>query len=122
MRVVSDSIGKRREKKHVRTRLFLFCVTPPLRDAKSLTALIVAFFPFQSSRPYKLRYDTMYDVCLSFTEDYIDDNKFNEWTPEIPFENVSVYYKTRTSRTGTTARTIVKPDTRGRCVVFSFSS
>lgn len=25
-----------------------------------------------------------------FIEDYIDDNKFNEWTPEIPFENVSV--------------------------------
>jgi len=23
-------------------------------------------------------------------EDYIDDNKCNEWTPEIPFENVSL--------------------------------
>jgi len=25
-----------------------------------------------------------------FIEDYIDDNKCNEWTPEIPFENVSL--------------------------------
>lgn len=25
-----------------------------------------------------------------FIEDYIDDTKCNEWTPEIPFENVSV--------------------------------
>lgn len=23
-------------------------------------------------------------------EDYADDNKCNEWTPEIPFENVSM--------------------------------
>lgn len=26
-----------------------------------------------------------------FIEDYIDDNKCNEWTPEIPFENVSIF-------------------------------
>lgn len=28
-----------------------------------------------------------------FTEDYVDDNKCNEWTPEIPFENVSIIRK-----------------------------
>jgi len=31
-------------------------------------------------------------LIIWFIEDYIDDNKGNEWTPEIPFENVSFKY------------------------------